>query len=34
MSVVTYDAGQMLLTIDDTGVRRAWGACTVRPPPC
>ena len=26
MSVVTYDAGQMLLTIDDTGVERALGS--------
>lgn len=25
MSIVTYDAGQMLLTIDDTGVERALG---------
>lgn len=26
MSIVTYDAGQMLLTIDDTGVERALGS--------
>ena len=26
MSVVTYDAGQMLLTLDDTGVERALGS--------
>ena len=26
MSIVTYDAGQMLLTVDDTGVERALGS--------
>jgi len=32
MSVITYDAGQMLLTIDDTGVERALGALSRKTP--